>query len=124
MEVGRMMLRRIFDGSLNFPCSHSENTARMPPCLKWGAPQSVMISCAGGAPTNFLDHDAVVQLSFPVPHARFEHLGMHREQRQLLLHPCRLLQHEMHVLEVLGDAAFGSEIAAHHLGAFTSMTCE
>ena len=53
----------------------------------------------------------------PRSHAGFQHVGMHRERRQLLADAFGLLLHQVHVLEVLGDAAFGREVAADHLAA-------
>jgi hypothetical protein len=40
---------------------------------------------------------------------------MDLEQRKLLLYALGLLQHKVHILEVLADAALGSELAADHL---------
>src|SRR5262245_65996756 len=37
------------------------------------------------------------------------------EQRKPLLHPFGLFEHEVDVLEMLGDAAFGIKFAADHL---------
>src|SRR5262245_19782358 len=43
---------------------------------------------------------------------------MNFKQRKLLLHPLRLFEHELDVLEMLGDAALGCEFAADHFQAF------
>src|ERR1700737_3079572 len=66
------------------------------------------------APADFVDDNAVVELAFAVAHAGLEHVLMHLQGRQPLLHALRLLQYEMHILEMLGDASFGSKFAAHH----------
>src|ERR1700745_3664711 len=70
------------------------------------------------APPDLLDHCTVVQVSLPLPHAGFQHIGVDFEQRKLLLHPFGLLEHKVHILEMLGDAAFGAELAADHLRTF------
>src|SRR6516164_1942909 len=57
------------------------------------------------AAPDFLDHNAVVEIS----------LAVDCEQRKLLACALRLLKHEVDILEVLDDATLGSEIAAHHL---------
>src|SRR5499427_3970254 len=70
------------------------------------------------APPDLFDHSAVVQVSLPLPHAGFQHRGMDFEQRKLLLHPFGLREHEAHILEMLGEAAFGGKFAADHLRTF------
>ena len=47
-----------------------------------------------------------------------KNIGVDFEQRKLLLHPFGLREHEAHILEMLGDAAFGAELAADHLRTF------
>src|SRR5262249_32017056 len=67
------------------------------------------------APPDLFDHGAVVPVSLPLPHASFQDIGVDFEQRKPLLHPFGLFEHEMDVLEMLGDAAFGRKFAADHL---------
>src|SRR6516162_6622803 len=67
------------------------------------------------APPDLFDHSAVVQVSLPLPHAGFQHIGVDFEQRKLLLHPFGLREHEAYILEMLGDAALSGELAADHL---------
>src|SRR5262249_59098623 len=66
-------------------------------------------------PADLLDNRAVVEIALAVAHASREHVGMDREKRQPLPRALGLRQHQVHVLEMLGDAAFGGELAAHHL---------
>src|SRR5215468_247191 len=67
------------------------------------------------ASPDLIDHGAVVQVSLPLPHAGFQDVGVDFEQRKPLLHPFGLFEHEVDVLEMLGDAAFGIKFAADHL---------
>src|SRR6516225_1331509 len=67
------------------------------------------------APPDLFDHGTVVQVSLPLPHAGLQDIGMDFEQRKPLLHPFGLFEHEVDVLEMLGDAALGIKFAADHL---------
>ena len=40
-------------------------------------------------------------------HAGLQHVGMDLEQRKPLLHALGLFEHEVDILEMLGDAALG-----------------
>src|SRR5262249_60988680 len=65
--------------------------------------------------SDLLDNRAVVEIALAVAHASREHVGMDREKWQPLPRAPGLRQHQVHVLEMLGDAAFRGELAAHHL---------
>src|SRR5215204_5186690 len=65
-------------------------------------------------PPNFLDDDAVVALGLAGPHAGLQHVAMHLEHRQLLPEPFALIEHHMHVLERLLDAALRREVPGPH----------
>src|SRR5262249_52859533 len=69
------------------------------------------------APADLRDDDAVVELALAGAHAGFQHVAVDREQRQRLADLGRLVEHQVHVLEVLAGAALGAEIALDHLAA-------
>src|SRR5205823_11537195 len=75
--------------------------------LLWLKPHNSTAS----APPDFLDHRAIVQLALAMLHAGLQDIGMNCEQRKLLPHPLRLFEHQVDVLEMLGDATFGCEFA-------------
>ena len=52
-------------------------------------------------------------------HAGLQHVRMDLEQRKLLPHAFGLFQHEMHVLEVLGDPTLGRKLAADEMKKIT-----
>src|SRR2546421_8090538 len=68
------------------------------------------------SPPDLFDDGAVVQISLALAHARVQDVGMDFEQGKPLLHSLGLFEHEMHILEMLRDAALGRELAAGHLG--------
>src|SRR5207344_3143705 len=61
-------------------------------------------------PPNFLHDDAVVALGLAGAHAGLEHVAMHLEHRQFLPELLALVEHHVHVLECLLDAALRREI--------------
>src|SRR5215471_14845629 len=69
------------------------------------------------APADLRDDDAVVELALAGAHARFQHVAVDLEQRQRLAHLLRLVEHQVHVLEVLTRTALGAKIALDHLAA-------